>query len=63
MEINLEKAELMDFEHGRLLELSDYLAQLEPDEIAHQHWVEINRDAVRKAKFISGQGLVIESKL
>ena len=56
----LEHAELSALEHGRTLALSDYLAALEPDEQAHQQWVNENRTGVRKARYVTGQGLVIE---
>ncbi len=56
----LEQTELSELELGRVSALSDYLAELEPDQTAHQHWLETNRSAVRKARFVAGQGLVIE---
>lgn len=56
----LEQTELSELEEGRVLALSDYLTELEPDQTAHQHWLETNRTSVRKARFVSGQGLVIE---
>jgi hypothetical protein len=56
----LEQAELSELEQGRTLALSDYLTELEPDQAAHQHWLETNRSTVRKARFVVGQGLVIE---
>jgi hypothetical protein len=56
----LEQTELSELEQGRTLALSDYLAELEPDEAVHQHWLETNRNAVCKAQFVVGQGLVIE---
>jgi hypothetical protein len=58
--VELEQTELSELEQGRVLALSDYLAELEPDQTAHQHWLETNRSAVRKAQFVVGQGLVIE---
>jgi hypothetical protein len=50
----------LEFERGRIEALADYLVKLEPDEIAHQHWLAINRIAVRKARFVVGKGLVID---
>ncbi len=56
----LEQTELSELEQERTLALSDCLAELEPDEVVHQRWLETNRTAVRKARFVAGQGLVIE---
>lgn len=56
----LEQAELHQLEQGRALELSDFLAQLEPDPKMHQTWLEVNRVHVRPAKYIVGRGLVVE---
>jgi predicted alpha/beta hydrolase family esterase len=53
----LESSELQNLEQNRAMALSDFLNQLEPDQIAHQQWLETNRKGVRPAKYIIGQTL------
>ena len=58
--LELETSELQNLEQNRAVALSDFLSQLEPDQTAHQQWLETNRTVVRPARYIVGQGLVIE---